>query len=242
MAYAFQKRGRGKRWYVSYVDARGKRVQRLSETLTKKEAEDWARDLERGGADQRQTAAATPQPPTETVGQLLDWWLGAYSAQTPSHPNTSSLVRRHLLTGELASMRLPDVTPGHITRFLRSKRQEKSVRGAPLSLQTITHMRTHLLCAFTRAQEEGRWAGENPVIKSKARDKREKKPRRLTDFLRVHEVEPLLAALESSVAAVVRDLHLPGAPEGGGPGPPEGRRRPRAPGAPGAPKLGARGH
>jgi integrase len=196
MAYAFQKRGRGKRWYVSYVDAHGKRVQRLSDKLTKTKAEDWARDLERSGTDERLTAAATPRATTETVAELLEWWLEAYSALTPSHPNTSSLVRRHLLTGELASMRLSEVTPGHVTRFLRSKRQEKSVRGAPLSLQTITHMRTHLLCAFTRALEEGRWTGENPVTKSKARDKRERKLRRLTDFLRVHEVEPLLAALD----------------------------------------------
>ena len=106
------------------------------------------------------------------------------------------MVRKHLLNSELASARVRDLLAADVTRFLRAKRREPSSRGTPLSLQTITHMRTHLLSAFTRAIEEGRWTGDNPVLRSKARDKREKRAKAPTDFLRVHEVEPLLAALD----------------------------------------------
>jgi integrase len=202
MPSVFHKAGRGKRWFANFIDASGKRVHGVpvpfdpEKPMTKPQARDWARDREREAEEQRKRPAPASDAGGGTVANLLKWWLAAYSAHTPSHENTSSSVLRHLLTSELATMRLADLTSADVTRFLRAKRLEKSARGKPFSLQTIAHMRTHLLCAFNRAIEEGRWNGENPIIKSKAKDKKEKKAKRVTDYLHVEEVEPLLAALD----------------------------------------------
>ena len=200
MAFAFQKKGRGKRWYVSYVGPTGRRVQTVSPKLNKGESEDWARDLERVAAQQR-VEGPKPLAPAgvesdETIAELLRWWLERYARVSASYESAVSVVRKHLLESDLASIRVRDLTAAEVTRFLRSKRKELSSRGTPLSLQTITHVRSCLLSAFTRAIEEGRFRGENPVLRSKARDRREKRTRPITDFLRVHEVEPLLAALD----------------------------------------------
>ncbi len=182
MASVYQ---RGTTWYVRYRDSRGRWRSQASTATNKTEARRLAGELERRA--ERQRLGLEPLPAEDgggTLGELLEWWLETYSANAPSHAQNTSAIGKHLLSSQLASLTLAEVTSGHIETFL----QERSTVLGP---QSVNHLRRFLLSAFNRAKECGRWNGQNPA----ASVRRRKVPRRLADFLRVHEVPLVLAAL-----------------------------------------------
>jgi integrase len=183
MASAFK---RGKRWWVKYRDARGLWQAEPCAGSTKAEAKSLAIDIEKRAERQRHGLEALP--PADgggTLGDLLDWWLETYAKPRVSYERDQYNIRRHFLPDPIAQLRLIDVSPGVVERFLQAK-------AATHGPQTLNHLRQYVSSAFTCAKRSERYAGPNP-----ARDVlRRKVPRRKPDFLRVEEVPRVLAALD----------------------------------------------
>jgi len=94
-------------------------------------------------------------------------------------------VTKHFLSAPIARLKLVEITPGVIERFL----QAKATTHGP---QTLNHLRRYVLTAFNCARRAERYMGPNP-----AKDVlRRTVPKRKPDFLRVDEVPRVLAALE----------------------------------------------
>jgi len=118
-----------------------------------------------------------------TVRELMNWWMQVFSEGNTSHPKNASTIKRHLLAGQLADVRLADLSKGRVESFL----DEKTKEG--LSAQTVNHIRGFLSRAFSAAIDRERWYGKNPVSETKKR----RGPKRLADFLRFEEVGPVIA-------------------------------------------------
>jgi integrase len=184
MASAYLKR---KTWYLSVLDASGRRRQLASRAVTKTEAKRLASELERRYERQRLGLDSPPiADDLRTIDDLLAWWLDQFVRHLASSESTHSMVRRHLVASkDLAVLDLERVTPGKIDSFLMGKECE-------LSPQSVNHLRGYLLRAFNLARRMEKFPRPNPV----ADVPRRKVPKRLPDYLRPHEVPPLLAALK----------------------------------------------
>ncbi|MFC1610707.1 tyrosine-type recombinase/integrase [Myxococcota bacterium] len=177
---------RADRWYLHYKDASGRWRRRVSTARTKTEARRMVEDLQRR-AD-RQRMGLEPMETgceNQTIDELMDWWLTTYSKGTPSHEVNQYAVRKHLIGTSLSKISLAALTSGEIERFI----QAKSKKLAP---GTLNHLRKYLVTAINRAREAGLFNGPNPA----ARVKRRRVPRALPNYLKVHEVLRVLAALE----------------------------------------------
>ena len=184
MASVFQRAGR---WYLRVKDGAGIWRKLASSARTKTEARRFAEDYER--RCERQRLGLEPLPPEDgggTLAALLQWWLATYSAGSPYHRNTLSSVRCHLLASELASLPLIQVTAEKVEVFLHRKGQEG------LSPKYVNHLRGFLSQAFNTAKKTGRYTGLNPILTVAKR----RVPKRLPDFLRAEEVQPVLQALD----------------------------------------------
>ena len=182
MASAYSKDGK---WYLRYKDAAGRWRGQVSTARTKTEAKKLARELE-SRAERERLGLEAPMPTDGggTLAELLKWWLTTYSTGSPSHATNDGTIRRHLLNSELAALPLITVTSGRIEAFLQSK-------AAELAPQTLNHLRGYLSRAFNAARRTGKYAGQNPAALVAKR----RVPRRQPDFLREHEVGPLMDAL-----------------------------------------------
>ncbi len=80
-------------------------------------------------------------------------------------------------------MRLVDVTPGEIEKFLQAK-------SSDLAPATLNHLRTFFMSAFSMARKTSRYRGPNPAKEVERRTV----PKRTPEFLRAHEVPLVLAA------------------------------------------------
>lgn len=184
MASVFQRNGV---WYARVKDGSGRWLKvRCESVRTKTEARRVAEDLDR--RFERQRLGLDPLTPADgggTVAELLEWWLEAHSARSPSHARNESVIRKHLIPSELGPVKLAAVTPDRIEALLHRKAQEE------LSPQSINHLRNFLGRAFNAAIRVGRWTGRNPVASVKKR----RVPKRLPDFLRPDEVPPVLRSL-----------------------------------------------
>lgn len=176
---------RGEKWYLRVRNASGKWIAKVSTARTKTEARRLAGDLERRYERERLGLEVLPATGTaETLDSLLSWWMETYSAGKPSHAKNESTIRRHLIGSDLGSLSLPQVTSGRIEVFLQGASRD-------LGPQTLNHLRGFISRAFNCARRAGRFMGANPATDVQKR----KIQRNLPDFLRAHEVAPVLAAL-----------------------------------------------
>jgi integrase len=177
---------RGNRWWIRYRDAHRQWHSEPCTATSKTEAKELAIDVERRG--ERQRRGLEPIPPRDgggTLGDLFRWWLETYSRPRTSYVRDQYTVTKHFLSAPIARLKLVEITPGVIERFL----QAKATTHGP---QTLNHLRRYVLTAFNCARRAERYMGPNP-----AKDVlRRTVPKRKPDFLRVDEVPRVLAALE----------------------------------------------
>jgi len=141
---------RGDRWYLRYKDEHGRWRDRVSRAQGKVEAQRLADDLERRA--ERVCLGVEPAPAdasTETVGELVAWWLETYSAHTAYHSRTAPTVRLHLLSAPLARLRIGEVTSGVVEAYLQAK-------AGVLAPQSINHLQGFVSRAFNAAIKAGR--------------------------------------------------------------------------------------
>lgn len=185
MGSVYRKAGK---WYLEYIDERGRRRNRPSAARTKTEGKRLVAELER--LCERQRLGLEPMPLPDgggTLGSLMAWWLEAFSKRSPSHKRNVSTITKNVLASDLAGLRLVDVTAAKIENHLLAKEN-----GGQCGPQTINHIRTFLMRAFNRAIELERFVGKNPALAVRRR----KVPKRKPDFLREDEVRRVLAALD----------------------------------------------
>ena len=178
---------RGSRWYAKYRDHRGKWVRRPTTARTKTEARRLADDMER--RCERQRLGLEPVPDEDgggTISAMMSWWLATYSVRLASHERNKLTVKAHLLHSELGELRLAEVSPGAIERFLQAKSDS-------LGPQSLNHLRAFLMSGFSAAKRAGRFSGINPAKEVQRR----KVARRTPEYLRVHEVPLVLADVPS---------------------------------------------
>jgi integrase len=181
MAYVYK---RGDKWYIGFRTNRGQWRAKACSARRKTEAKRLADEL--GFSHERQRFGLEPLPASDgggTFGELLQWWLKAYSAKSASHDRNVSTIEKHFLAAEIAELRLREMTPAVVEVFLEQKAET-------LAPQTVNHLRRFVLTAFNRARRAGRWTGPNPAAEVSAR----RVPKRKADFLRADEVGAVLTA------------------------------------------------
>ena len=171
-------------WYLQVIDALGRRRCVASSAKTKTEAKRLAVDMDR--RYERQRFGSEPHDLEDgggTIDELMEWWIETFLSQAASDTGTSS-IRKHIIGSALGQIRLTAVTPGKIDLFLTEKERV-------LSGRSVNHLRGYLSRAFTMARRMERFPRPNPVADVPKR----KVVKRLPDYLRPHEVPPLLASL-----------------------------------------------
>jgi integrase len=182
VASVYLKRGT---WYLRVRDAGGRWIAKASAARTKTEAKRLAVEMEL--RHERQRAGLEPPDLEEgggTVQDLVEWWIRAFMQPESAHQTTISSVRKHIIGSSLAKLTLTEVTPGKIDLFLLGKERT-------LSPKSVNHLRGYLSRAFNLARRMDKFPRANPVADVPKR----KVPKRIPDYLRPHEVSPLLAAL-----------------------------------------------
>lgn len=171
-------------WYLSLRDADGRWRGKASTATTKTEARRLAEEVERTLA-RRVSGLEEAQPADDggTVDALMEWWIEKVLRKAGSGTGESS-IRKHIVGSELGRLRLVDVTPGKVDYYLSEKEDG-------LSARSVNHLRGYLSRAFTMARRMEYFIGPNPVADVPKR----KVVKRLPDYVRAHEVQPLLAAL-----------------------------------------------
>jgi integrase len=159
MAYAYQKRRKGKKggpWYIGYMGQEGRAVQERTHCKTKKEAETLAFELEQQ-AERRRKGIEKAPPARRRFAELVQTYLDTAAKAQGSYATIKQRVVDHLLP-TLGALWLDEVTPADIERLLLQKELEGY---AP---QTRAHLRNHLSAIFTFAiDREKALAGSNPV-------------------------------------------------------------------------------
>ena len=181
MASAYLKRDT---WYLQVIDALGRRRCVASSAKTKTEAKRLAVDMER--RYERQRFGSEPKDLDDgggSVDELMEWWIRTFLSQAASDTGASS-IRKHIIGSALGQIRVAEVTSGKIDLFLTEKERV-------LSARSVNHLRGYLSRAFTMARRMERFPRPNPVADVPKR----KVVKRLPDYLRPHEVPPLLASL-----------------------------------------------
>jgi integrase len=171
-------------WYLQVTDADGHRRCLASSATTKTEAKRLAVETEQRYERQLR---GLEQPDLDdgggTVDGLMEWWFEKFLQRAASDTGVSS-IRKHIIGSALGKRRLAEVTPGKVDLFLTEK---ESV----LSARSVNHLRGYLSRAFTMARRMEKFPRPNPVADVPKR----KVVKRLPDYLRPHEVPPLLASL-----------------------------------------------
>ena len=182
MASVYLKRGT---WYLQVIDAAGRRRCVASKATSKKNAKALALKLEAKAERQR-----LGQEPVDledgggTVDELMGWWIDKFLRRAASDTGASS-IRKHIIGSTFGRLRLTQVTAGKIDLFLTEKEED-------LSAKSVNHLRGYLSRAFTMARRMEKFPRPNPVADVPKR----KVVKRLPDYLRPHEVQPLIASLK----------------------------------------------
>ncbi len=182
MASVYQKRDT---WYLQVTDAAGRRRCLASKATTKTEAKRLA-ILEEQRFDRQRRGLEQPDLDDGggTVDELMAWWIDKFLRRSASDTGISS-IRKHIIGSTLGTRRLLDVTPGKVDLFLSEKE-------STLAARSVNHLRGYLSRAFTMARRMEKFPRPNPVADVPKR----KVVKRLPDYLRPHEVPPLLASLK----------------------------------------------
>jgi integrase len=171
-------------WYLRVQDPQGRWVAKASKARTKNEAKSLAAELEVQYDRQRKGLEPTELPDGGgTIDALMAWWIDTFLRRAASDTGATS-IRKHIIGSPLGKVRLTDVTPGKIDFFLVGKEDS-------LSARSVNHLRGYLSRAFTMARRMEKFPRANPVADVPKR----KVVKRLPDYLRPHEVPPVIAAL-----------------------------------------------
>jgi len=187
MASVFEKNGH---YYIRYKDERGRwhgiKTAATKKTEARRLADDKERLCERVrlGVDE-----AKDQKAESTVRVLLEWWLERVCKGKPSYKKAVSAIHLHLVEAPFAAKLPKDVCAGEIEEYLDEKTRIVGPKGKPLGPQAVNHLRGFLRRTFKAAIKQKKMAGPNPVDEVKVW----KVPKRKPDFLRAHEVAPVLA-------------------------------------------------
>ena len=172
-------------WYLQVIDAAGRRRCVASKATNKKDAKALA--IKEEARFERQRLGHEPVDLDDgggTVDELMAWWIEKFMVRAASDTGASS-IRKHIIGSALGSLRLTQVTAGKIDLFLTEKEDG-------LSPKSINHLRGYLSRAFTMARRMEKFPRPNPVADVPKR----KVVKRLPDYLRPQEVQPLIAALK----------------------------------------------
>jgi integrase len=169
----------------------GWRYQRRPNDRTKRQAEDYARDMERK-AERLMKGLDTDDPAPVTFGELLDWWWERHGKH---QRDDSKRLFRAFLDKHLESLRpflLTRATAGAFADVLDTLLSRKE-EAKELSPKSLNHIRGGVYRIFKCARDPKArlWAGENPVEWVKRR----KVPKLRYETLRREEVRPVLDAL-----------------------------------------------
>jgi len=177
---------RGDAWYAAWLDASGRRQRKATTARTKAEAQRLAEELEH--AAERQHLGLAPTMPADRGGlwtDLVRWCAREFHA---GDQQWGSRAEHHLLVAPFVGVKVADVTPEFIERWLTAKAKEKTARGDVYSPSTLNGLRAHVSGILTKARRAGKWRGMNA-----ARDVEKRRvPRKVYDFLRPHEVAPTI--------------------------------------------------
>jgi integrase len=168
----------------------GWRSQRRANDRTKRQAEEYAREMEKKA--ERVLKGLETDPGRITFGELLDWWWkrhGQYLRNNSKHLFHSALQKH------LASLQPFILTPGTAGAFADALDRLLSEKGERKELgpKTLNHLRAGAFRIFecARNPKARLWSSENPVRWVPRR----KVPKRKYDTLRRDEVRPVLDAL-----------------------------------------------
>jgi len=148
-------------------------------------------DLERKAERQRLGLEVGPFDETLTLGALLSRWETAHFRHTEDYGRSRGTFQSHLVKSDLARVSIRELTPGRIGEFMSEKRKV-------LSAETVNHLRSFARRALNWAKAEGQ-IPRNPVDDVK----RLPVPKRLPQFLRFHEVRPVLQALSPIFQGII---------------------------------------
>ena len=168
MAEPYQKNGT---WYARIKDHNGRWRGVALNARGKTEARFLSAELQRKSDRVRMGIDEAPlEDGGGTVAELFEWWLETYSEGTPSHSRNTSFVRAHFIEGSLAAVKLVELTPHDIDRFLKEKE-------STLAPRSLNHLRRYLVTAFNKAIHAERFRGRNPAQAVRAR----RVPKRVPD-------------------------------------------------------------
>jgi integrase len=191
MASVFEKNGF---YYLRYKDERGRWRGLKSEARTKTEARRLADDKERLCERVRFGVEQACDPESEpSIRDLLEWWMEKVCKGKPSYKKACSAIRRHLCDAPFASKRPRNLSSGEVEEYFDEKTRIVGPKGKALGPQAVNHLRGFLRRTFKAAIKQKRIAGLNPIDDVKVW----KVPKRKPDFLRSHEVAPVLANVPS---------------------------------------------
>ena len=128
-----------------------------------------------------------------SIRDLLEWWMEKVCKGKPSYEKACSAIRRHLCDAPFASKRPQEIASGEVEEYLDEKTRIVGAKGKALGPQAVNHLRGFLRRTFKAAIKQKRIAGPNPIDDVKVW----KVPKRKPDFLRSHEVAPVLANVPS---------------------------------------------
>jgi len=177
---------RGGTWYIKFKDGHGRWTRRACTAENKADAKRLAAEL--AHQHERQRHGLEPLRPADgggTLGALLAWWLETYSSQRAAHARNVYVIKRHFLSDPISHLKLIEVTPGTLERFLQRK-------ARALGPQSLNHMRQYVLTAYNCARRTERYMGPNPAKEVQRR----RIPKRKPDFLRTDEVPRVLEWLD----------------------------------------------
>jgi integrase len=177
---------RGGTWYIKFKDGHGRWTRRACTAENKADAKRLAAEL--AHQHERQRHGLEPLRPADgggALGALLEWWLETYSSQRAAHARNVYVIKRHFLSDPISQLKLVEVTPGTLERFLQRK-------ARTLGPESLNHMRQYVLTAFNCARRTERYMGPNPAKEVQRR----RVPKRKPDFLRTDEVPRVLEQLD----------------------------------------------
>jgi integrase len=191
MASVFERNGS---LYIRFKDERGRWQALRCAVKTKREARRLAEEKEilcervRLGVEKGTILANEP-----TVRELLDWWLEKVCKGKPSYEKARSAISRHLLDAPFADRPPNQISPGEVEEFFDEKTRVSGPKRKPLGPQAVNHLRGFLGRTLKSAIKKKKITGPSLIDEVKVW----RVPKRKPDFLRSHEVGPVLRSVPS---------------------------------------------
>jgi integrase len=181
MAYVIETaEGRLKAAYKDHVKGTWKRTMVPAGT-TKREADRLAHELEQNSWREAEGLAVRRSDVPTTLTEICKWW---WEERCPAASRLREEVRlkKHVLEGKIASMRLGQIDSSEISQLLHGMERAGSAAGS------VNKLRSTLHSVFAQAIDAKKMTGANPVTGVKTRPV----PKRAYSILRADEVSHVL--------------------------------------------------